>query len=91
MAFKKIRSVRLPYRRQGLVYFTLLNYQNLPAAQRRRIDSLILAASAGDRDYEDALREWLLRDGGSAEEIALRRHLRPNSLYRMRRKIYEEW
>lgn len=89
--FKKIRSVRLPYRKQGMIHFLLLNYQDQPMKLRGQIDQKIHMAAGGDTDYEAALREWLLCEGRQAEEVAMKHHLRSNSLYRMRRILYENW
>ena len=81
MAFKAIRGLRMPYRRQGRIYFTLVNYDEMPETAKKRIDRLISDAAGGDRAYIEALRAWLLHDDADVRRVtefgeALRRRYR---------------
>lgn len=38
--FKRGKRYGLPYEKQGLIYFTCLNYKDLPKKQREKIDRL---------------------------------------------------
>ncbi len=91
MSFKKIRGIKIPYRMQGLIYFTLLNYDTQPEAVRRRIDALFSAAAKRDGPTDRALREWMLRENVSAEKAAQKSYLSAGALFRCRKWIYENW
>lgn len=57
--FKKYRSIRLPYEKQGYIYFQCRNYSALPPGQRQRIRRT--CAAVADR-YADALFAFLTTD-----------------------------
>lgn len=89
--FKKLRGVNLPYRKQGRIYFTLINYADQPKKIKDRIDRLIDNAAHGDAGYRAALRKWLLQENVSSVAVALEYGLSDSALYRARRYIYENW
>ena len=37
VGFKAQRGLRMPYRRQGLIYFTMVNYDGLPEKQKKHL------------------------------------------------------
>ena len=41
MGFKMQRGLKMPYRKQGRIYFTLVNYDDLPKNRQDKIDRLI--------------------------------------------------
>ena len=90
MGFKKIRSINLPYARQGQIYFTLLNYETQPEGVKKRIDSLISAACGGDEAYCAALKGWMLR-GEAWDTVLMRYHVDKTGLLRARKWVYEHW
>ncbi len=89
--FKKIRGVNLPYRKQGRIYFTLINYEDQPKRIKDRIDRLIDIAAYGDAAYRAALRKWLLQENVSALAVALEYGCDTSTLYRARKRLYENW
>ena len=91
MGFKAQRGIGIPYRRQGRIYFTLVNYQDLPQSQREKIDRLIADAAGGDSAYIEALRDWLLRDDSNVQRVSMDHYVSVQTLCRMREKIYKRW
>lgn len=91
MGFRKMRGIKLPYRRQGQIYFTLLNYDSQPVEVRRRIDAKLREAAGGDAAYEAALRRWVIREGESLTVIAQRYGVSERQMYYLRKKLYESW
>ena len=90
MKFKKIRNVALSYERQGQIFFTLANYENLPPGAKKGIDEKIARAAKGSVNYEKALRDWLIH-GVPFEAVLQRHYVRDATLVRMRKEIYESW
>lgn len=91
MGFKAQRGLKMPYRRQGQIYFTLVNYAELPRTQQEKIDRLIADAAGGDRAYIGALRDWLLRDNSNVQRVSVEHFVSIQTLCRMREKIYKSW
>lgn len=91
MKYRKMQGIKLSYRRQGLIYFNLLCYDELPAEQRRRIDKKIhdVCQKAGEY-YEAALRAFVLK-GDSIQKVCLEHYVRANTIYDLRKKLYESW
>lgn len=90
MKFKKIRGLKMPYERQGMIFFTLANYKEQPPEMRERIDEMIAEVCGGDAAYENALRAWLIK-GEDFESVHLRYYVNAATLGRLRRRIYERW
>lgn len=91
MGFKEQRGLGIPYRWQGRIYFTLVNYQDLPQSQRDKIDRLIADAAGGDDAYIAALRDWLLRDDSNVQRVSMEHYVSIQTLCRMREKVYKRW
>lgn len=91
MGFKMQRGLGMPYRKQGRIYFTLANYNDLPRNRQERIDRLIADAAGGDAAYIGALRDWLLRDDSDVQRVSTEHYVSIQTLCRMRKKIYENW
>ncbi len=90
MKFKKIRGLKMPYERQGLIFFALANYRTQPSQVRKQIDTLIAEVCEGDAAYVNALRAWLL-DGEAFETVCLRFYVNAATLGRLRKRVYERW
>ena len=90
MAFKKIRSIRLSYAKQGQIFFSLLNYRTQPKKLQEKIDRLIVEAAGGEEEYVKALRRWLLF-GDRWDTVTAAFVVHPNTLCRMRKYVYEHW
>ena len=86
--FKKIRSVKIPYKKQGLIYFVCMNVRDMPKDIQRKI--LNLCIEVGKEDYK-ALYEVLTNDSKSILNISLKYHINEKTLYKMRKKFYETW
>lgn len=91
MGFKMQRGLRIPYRKQGQIYFALVNYDDAGEKQKKRIDRLIADAAGGDCAYICALRDWLLHDGTDVQRVSAEHYVSIQTLCRMRKKIYERW
>lgn len=89
-SFRRMKGVRLPYRRQGLIFFTLRCYQDMAGSAQQRIDARIRHAATGDAATEEALRAWCLH-GETIESAALEHHVSESTLYRARKRLYEDW
>ena len=86
--FKRKRGIRLPYNKQGLIYFTCMNYKNQPARVQQKIRRLCDEIGG---DNSTALFEVLTNDKKSLECIADENFLTVKSLCEMRKKLYETW
>lgn len=90
MSFRRMSGIRLPYRRQGLIYFTLLSYEDMGKAGKKRIDAKLLEAAYGEEAYAEALRDWCC--GRSTVQAAAIAHgVSESALYRARKRLYEAW
>ena len=90
MRFREIRNIGIPYKRQGLIYFTLANYKDQPKTVKNRIRELISDAAGGNRAYEAALWDWLI-GGMDAQRAANAHYVRMQTLVRMRNEVYQRW
>lgn len=93
--FRKLRGVKLSYIEQGVIYFTCMNYKNLPETTKEKIRNLCKEVCAICRDeadiYEKALLEFVTNQYTGATGIVMQHHVSDKMLYRLRRKFYELW
>lgn len=87
MSFKKLRGVRLPEEKQGLIRYTCLNYA---AASRRTRDKIERLCRECGGEHERALFA-VMTTKRSITSIALEHYVGERTLYRMRRDFYEAW
>ena len=87
MGFRKLQGVGLPESKQGLIYYTCLNYAGQPEYIRRKIEKLCQSAGG---EYAPALFE-LVTNGGSVTAAAARWHMSEETLKRLRRSFYLGW
>lgn len=85
--FRKMKGLKLPYKQQGLIYFTCLNYENLDEDTQNKIE-LLCYECAGE--YKKALFE-LVTTCESVTSISLKYYISESTLYRLRNKFYNEW
>lgn len=85
--FRFKKSVDADYNRQGYIYFTSRNYQNLPEKRQRKIADLCLRAG---EEYHAALFEFVTTDAG-ATAVCMRHHLSQSTLERAVRRYYEQF
>lgn len=88
--FKKWRGIKIPYKKQGLIFFTLLNYDNLARDLKCRIDEL--CRELGGEDCE-ALFEVLTTDSDvkTVEAIAREHYTSEKKLYSLRAEFYKRF
>lgn len=85
--FKKIRSIDLPYNKQGEIYFTCINYKGQNKLVRNKIDRLCKETGGV---YAPALFAFITSDRCSVE-IAHKFYVSESLLYKLRKKFYESW
>lgn len=86
--FKKRRGIKVPYRQQGLIFFTCLTYREQPKRIREKIERLC-RETAGE-EYFSALFE-LLTTERSVRSVAMERAVSESQLYKLRKAFYEAW
>ena len=87
MAFKKLRGVKIPARKQLLIRAICLNYDDLPAKMKKNIKRL--CAQCGG-DYSVALFDTMTTEK-SILTIAQEQYISDTLIYNMRKKFYESW
>ena len=90
MSFRRMSGIRLPYRRQGLIYFTLLSYEDMGKAGKKRIDAKLLEAAYGEEAFAAALRDWCCGKM-TVQAAAIAHGVSESTLYRARKRLYEAW
>ena len=84
--FRFKRAIKVPYVRQGYIYFKSLRYQNLPAREQERIRHLCdkVAGYNGQALLEHVTTGELVRTVCQRHYIAS-----PTTLYRALKRYYE--
>ena len=86
--FKKRRGIKLPYNRQGLIYFTCMNYNDMPQHIQ---DKIVNLCNEVGKDYADVLYKVVTDSNKSIRSLAMEYHISETQLYYYRRKFYESW
>ena len=86
--FKKFRGIRLPYNKQGLIYFTCVNMQEMSDEVKEKITNLCM--EVGKEDYK-ALYDVVTNNNKSILQISHEYFLNEKKLYKMRKDFYEKW
>lgn len=88
--FRRRKGIKLPYKKQGLIFFTLLNYDNLSRDLKGRIDEL--CKEIGEEDSK-ALFEVLTTDSDikTVEAIARENYTSEKKLYSLRAEFYKRF
>ena len=86
--FKIRRGIHLPYNKQGLIYFTCMNIQDMPEHIQDKIKNLCQEVG---KEYADVLFEVVTNSSKSIRALSMEYHISEMSLYRYRKKFYEEW
>lgn len=87
MGFKKLRGIRLPEEKQGLIRYTCLTAEEQPKWIREKIQRLCKQCGGA---YSDALSDVMCTKD-SITEISMRHSVSPELLYRLRKRFYETW
>ena len=86
--FKKRRGIKLPYNKQGLIYFTCVNYKDFPEEVLQKIE--MLCDEIG-KEHSDVLFEVMTNSSKSIRALAMDYHISETQLYHYRKKFYESW
>lgn len=86
--FKKRRGIHIPYNKQGLIYFTCVNIKDMPEHIQQKI--LNLCEEVG-KEHAEVLFQVVTNSNKSIRSLAIEHHISERSLYRYRKKFYEEW
>lgn len=88
MIFRKLRGVNIPYRAQGLIWFTCVNLERQPKAVRDRVRRICEEVGG---EYADALFCFLTRENVSAAWIERNYYVGHSLLYAKRVKFFERY
>lgn len=86
--FKKKRGIKIPYNKQGLIYFTCMNIRSQPAETQEKIKRLCREVAG---DYYDALFAMLTDDTKNVNAVSMKYYISESQLYLYRKKFYEAW
>lgn len=86
--FKKRRGIHIPYNKQGLIYFTCMNIEEMPKETQQKILNLCIDIGG---EYYKALYELLTDDSRNIHGISMKYHISETQLYLHRKKFYENW
>ena len=88
MAFKKLRSVRKPYKQQGYIYFTCLTFDKQDKKTKDKI--LRLCKEVAGEDWQ-VLFAFLTRENVGVRKLEQEYYVCSSKIYEYRRKFYERW
>ena len=86
--FKKRRGIKIPYNKQGLIYFTCVNHKDMPEHIEEKIKSL---CDEVGKEYSQVLFKVVTDSTRSVRSLALEYHISERQLYHYRKKFYESW
>ena len=86
--FKKRRGIKLPYNKQGLIYFTCVNYKDFPEEVLQKIE--MLCDEIG-KEHSEVLFEVMTNSSKSIRALSMDYHISETQLYHYRKKFYESW
>lgn len=87
MAFKKLRGVNIPAKKQLLIRAICLNYDDRPKWEQKKIERLCDACGGG---HSAALFETMTTEK-SIPQISMQYFVSETVLYDIRKKFYERW
>lgn len=87
MAFKKLRGVHLPEKKQMLIRSICLNYRDRPKYEQEKIKRLCEKCGGA---YSAALFEVMTTEY-SVRSVALKYYISESVLYDIRKNFYESW
>ena len=86
--FKKRRGIHIPYNKQGYIYFTCMNYNDMPESIKIKIRSICFEVC---KEHYEVLLKVLTDSNETIRSLALKYHISETQLYDYRRKFYEAW
>ncbi len=89
--FKKRKGIHISYNKQGIIYFTCVDFKNQPEEVQTKIKCLCRNISEKFGEKEEILFKFLTDDKVSATSLSLKYFVPEKKLYRMRKEFYEKW
>lgn len=86
--FKKLRGVKLPEEKQGLIFYICANYADMDFGVQKKIDQLCVKVGGGE--YYAALRDVMVGKK-TIKEAAIECPCDETTLRRKRREFYMAW
>lgn len=86
--FRIKRGIKLSYTKQGLIYFTCMDYKNQPQQVKDKILNLCIEIA---KESYKALFETMTNEYKTVPGIALEHYVSERTLHRWRKKFYESW
>ena len=86
--FKKRKGIKLPYNKQGLIYFSCVNHNDMPNDVKQKIVNL---CNEVGKEHAEVLFEVVTNSNKSIRALAMDYHISESQLYYYRRKFYEAW
>ena len=84
--FKKRRGIKLPYNKQGLIYFACMNKDAMSEEDREKLKK-ICKETAGE-EYAESLHTLVTDDTLNVHGVEARYNTSSSRLYDRRRKFY---
>ena len=85
--FKKKRSIRLDYYKQGFVYFICTQYRKLPKGMAAKLDRIVCDVGGFD---SSALRKLLFDVSSSVRSVSMEYNLSEGKLNALRDEFYKK-
>lgn len=86
--FKKRRGIKVPYEKQGLIYFECINYDDMPEDVKNKITNL---CNEVGKEYSEVLFKVVTDNKKSIRSLAMEYHVSETQLYLYRKRFYEAW
>lgn len=86
--FKKRRGINIPYNKQGMIYFTCMNIDDMPEHIQNKIINL---CNEVGKEHSEVLYQVVTNSNETIRSLAMKYHISEMSLYRFRKKFYESW
>lgn len=86
--FKKKRGIKIPYNKQGMIYFTCMNIKSQPEETQEKIKRLCCDVAG---IHSDALFAMLTDDTKNVTAVAMKYYISESQLYLYRKRFYEAW
>ena len=88
--FREMKNLNIPYKRQGLIYFTCINFDTLEEKQQERIIQTCIKTSP---EHYQTLFKYLTAYGCEYTQWRIQKDMgiSPNMLYKLKRQFYKNW
>lgn len=86
--FKKRKGINVPYNKQGLIYFTCVNFKDMPEDVQNRVKML---CDVIGKEYAEVLFKVVTDGNKSIRSLSMEYHISETQLYHYRKLFYEAW